>query len=173
MKLQNRFEKEISTLREFVKDQFSRQEQQLRNFETERRATARKNDEHVKGLNATIKELKENRERLENQVELLKIELETLTRFDKRKEAMLDIESTFDKLNGYIWEIDGKKKKTVTMLRKLQILMDADRGKLTTASIEIQTDESHIQSYSAGAIKFTHQSFVSDLINVTLIFGKP
>jgi hypothetical protein len=97
---------------------------------------------------------------------MLKIELETLTRFDKRKEAMLDIESAFDKLNGYIGEIDGKKKKTVTMLRKLQILMDADRGKLTKASTEVQTDESHILSYSAGEIKFNHHSLVSDLINV-------
>ena len=56
---------------------------------------------------------------LEGQVEISKIELEGLTRFDKRKEAILDIEDAFDKLNGYIGEINGKKKKTFTMLRKL------------------------------------------------------
>jgi len=67
----------------------------------------------------TIKEMKEQRERMEEQMDLSKLELETLTRFDKRKEAMLDVESAFDKLNSYIGEIDGKKKKTVTMLRKL------------------------------------------------------
>ncbi len=52
-------------------------------------------------------------------MDLSRLELESLTRFDKRKEAMLDVESAFDKLNSYIGEIDGKKKKTVTMLRKL------------------------------------------------------
>jgi hypothetical protein len=77
-------------------------------------------------------------------VEVLKIELESLTRFDKRREAMLDLEGAFDKLNGFIGEINGKKKKTVTMLRKLQLLMDADRGKLTKQSRDIQTDESHL-----------------------------
>ena len=45
--------------------------------------------------------------------------METLTRFDKRKEAMQDIESAFEKLNGYIGEINGSKRKKVTALRKL------------------------------------------------------
>ncbi len=70
-------------------------------------------------------------------VEIQKIDLETLTRYDKRKEAMLDLEEAFEKLNGYIGEIDGRKKKTVATLRKLQILMDADRGKLNKATISI------------------------------------
>lgn len=74
----------------------------------------------------------------------MKIEFESLTRFDKRREAMLDLEGTFDKLNSYIGEISGKKKKTVTMLMKLQMLMDADRGKLTKQSRDVQTDESHL-----------------------------
>lgn len=72
------------------------------------------------------------------------MDLECLTRFDKRKEAILDIEEAFEKLNNYIGEINGKKKKTVTMLRKLQILMDADRGVLTKSTKDIQTDESHL-----------------------------
>ena len=44
---------------------------------------------------------------------------------------MSDIEDAFDKLNGYIGEISGKKKKTITMLSRLRILMDADRGKVS------------------------------------------
>ena len=63
-------------------------------------------------------------------MEVQKLDLEGLTRFDKRREAMQDIEEAFEKLQSYIGEMNGKKKKTVTMLRKLQILMDADRGKV-------------------------------------------
>lgn len=144
VKLQRRFEKETGTLRGFVKDQFTKQEQMLREFDFERRETQRKHDETLRQLNVTIKDLRESRERLENQVEVMKIEFESLTRFDKRREAMLDLEGTFDKLNSYIGEINGKKKKTVTMLMKLQMLMDADRGKLTKQSRDVQTDESHL-----------------------------
>lgn len=135
VKLQRRFEKESITMRDFVKDQFTRQEKMVWEFDNERRDTQKKHDDMVRQLNATIKDLRENRERLEGQVEVMKIEFESLTRFDKRKEAMLDLEGTFDKLNSYIGEITGKKKKTVTMLRKLQLLMDADRGKVTNFSI--------------------------------------
>ena len=83
---------------------------------------------------------------------------------------MLDVESAFDKLNGwfygYIGEIDGKKKKTVTMLRKLQILMEADKGLLNKTSTEVQTDESHLSSYMAGELRFNYQSYFTSLINV-------
>ena len=79
----------------------------------------KKQEELNKQLNITINDLKQNRGRLEEQLDYLKLELETLTRFDKRREAMSDIESAFEKLNIYISEIDGKKRKTVTMLRKL------------------------------------------------------
>ena len=65
----------------------------------------------------------------------MKVDIESLTKFDKRKEAMLDIESAFEKLSGYISEINGKKKKTITTLRKLQLLMDADRGKVGISMI--------------------------------------
>lgn len=80
---------------------------------------------------------------------------------------MLDVESAFDKLNGYIGEIDGKKKKTVTMLRKLQILMEADKGLLNKTSTEVQTDESHLSSYMAGELRFNYQSYFTSLINVS------
>jgi hypothetical protein len=130
VKLQRRFEKESHTLRNFVKDQFFKQEGFLKDFEQEKREMQRRHEEQIKSLNSTIKDLRENRTRLEESVEILKLELETLTKYDKRKEAMMDIEGAFEKLNVYIGEIDGKKKKTVTMLRKLQILMDADRGKV-------------------------------------------
>jgi hypothetical protein len=102
----------------------------LKEFDHERKEIHRRNEESVRNLNMTIKELKENRTRLEESVGVMNLELETLTRFDKRREAMSDIEGAFEKLNVYINEIDGKKKKTVTMLRKLQLLMDADRGKV-------------------------------------------
>ena len=91
----------------------------LREFDFERRETQRKHDETLRQMNITIKDLRDSKERLENQLEVMKIEFESLTRFDKRKEAMLDLEGTFEKLNSYIGEISGKKKKTVTMLRKL------------------------------------------------------
>lgn len=44
---------------------------------------------------------------------------------------MSDIEEAFEKLNGYIGEISGKKKKVYTMLTRLSVLMDADRGKVS------------------------------------------
>jgi chromosome segregation ATPase len=112
-------------------------------------------------MTTTIKDLRENRTRLEEQLDYMKLELETLTRFDKRREAMSDIETAFDKLNTYISEIDGKKKKTVLMLRKLQLLMDADRGKLSKVSQDVQTEDSHMQEFLAGDLKFYNPSFFS------------
>ena len=112
-------------------------------------------------MNITIKDLRENRTRLEEQLDYMKLEHETLTRFDKRREAMSDIESAFEKLNSYISEIDGKKRKTVGMLRKLQLLMDADRGKLTKVSQDVQTEDSHMQEFLAGDLKFHNPSFFS------------
>lgn len=144
VKLQRRFEKETVTLRGFVKEQFAKQEQMLLDFAEERKEIQRRHEEAVKQMAIALKEMQVQRERMEEQMDLSKLELETLTRFDKRKEAMLDVEGAFDKLNSYIGEIDGKKKKTITMLRKLQILMEADRGKLSKVSCDVQTDESHL-----------------------------
>jgi len=156
VKLQRRFEKETVKLRSFVKEQFAKQEQMLLDFAEERKEIQRRNEEAVKQMAIALKEMQVQRERMEEQMDLSKLELETLTRFDKRKEAMLDVEGAFDKLNSYIGEIDGKKKKTVTMLRKLQLLMEADRGKLSKVSCEVQTDESHLQSYVAGELRFNY-----------------
>jgi SMC interacting uncharacterized protein involved in chromosome segregation len=130
-------------------------------FEQDRREMQKKYEESTKQMNITIKDLRENRTRLEEQLDYMKLEHETLTRFDKRREAMSDIESAFEKLNSYISEIDGKKRKTVGMLRKLQLLMDADRGKLTKVSQDVQTEDSHMQEFLAGDLKFHNPSFFS------------
>jgi hypothetical protein len=44
--------------------------------------------------------------------------------------------------------------------------MEADRGKLTKAAKEVQTDDSSMQSFFAGDLKFKYPSFLSGLINV-------
>jgi chromosome segregation ATPase len=150
-----------------VKEQFVKQEQLLLQFELERKEMQRKHEELNKQLNITINDLRQNRGRLEEQLDYMKLELETLTRFDKRREAMSDIESAFEKLNSYISEIDGKKRKTVSTLRKLQLLMDADRGKLTKVTKEVQTEDSHMQEFLAGDLKFQNPSYFSALINVS------
>ncbi len=95
----------------------------------------------------------------------MKTELESLTRFDKRREAMSDIEDAFEKLSQIFAEIDNKSAKNEKILSKLQFLMDADRGKLTKSAKEVQTDDSQMQSYFAGDLKFKYPSFLCVLIN--------
>jgi len=129
-KLQRKFEGETQTLRGFVKEQFVKQEQMLAEFEQERKEIQRRNEEQIRNLGQTIKELKESRNRLEESAYVMKMELETLTRYDKRREAMSDIEGAFEKLGQVMTEMDTKQSKNDKLLTKLKVLMDADRGKV-------------------------------------------
>lgn len=54
--------------------------------------------------------------------------MEQLTKFEKRKTALSDIEEVFENLTSFIGRIGNEKKKTVQTLRKLDLLMQADRG---------------------------------------------
>lgn len=56
------------------------------------------------------------------------MELEQLTKFEKRKSAVSDIEDIFENLTAFIGRIGNQKKKTVLTLKKLDVLMQADRG---------------------------------------------
>ena len=140
----------------------------IADFEIERKEIQKRHEEQIKNLNQNIKELKENRSRLEESAYVMKMELESLTRYDKRREAMSDIEGAFEKLGQVMTEMDTKQSKTDKLLTKLKVLMDADRGKLTKSSKEVQTDESQTQNFFAGDLKFKYPSFISVLINVTL-----
>jgi hypothetical protein len=79
---------------------------------------------------------------------------------------MSDIEDAFEKLSQIFVEIDNKSVKNEKILSKLHFLMEADRGKLTKAAKEVQTDDSSMQSFFAGDLKFKYPSFLSGLINV-------
>ena len=114
----------------------------IADFEIERKDIQKRHEEQIKNLNQNIKELKENRSRLEESAYVMNMELESLTRFDKRREAMSDIEGAFEKLGQVMTEMDTKQSKNDKLLTKLKVLMDADRGKLTKSSKEVQTDES-------------------------------
>jgi chromosome segregation ATPase len=70
----------------------------IADFEVERKEIQKRHEEQIKNLNQNIKELKENRSRLEESAYVMKMELESLTRYDKRREAMSDIEGAFEKL---------------------------------------------------------------------------
>ena len=56
------------------------------------------------------------------------MELDSLTKFEKRKAALSEIEDIFEDLQGFIGKVQTEKKKTVVTLRKLRVLMEADRG---------------------------------------------
>lgn len=96
----------------------------------------------------------------------MKMELDSLTKFEKRREAMSDIEGAFEKLGQVMTEMDTKQAKNDKLLTKLKVLMDADRGKLTKSAKEVQTDDSSMQNFFAGDLKFKYPSFISVLINV-------
>jgi hypothetical protein len=49
----------------------------------------------------------------------------------------------------------------ILLAHKLQLLMDADRGKLTKVSQDVQTEDSHMQEFLAGDLKFHNPSFFS------------
>ena len=109
----------------------------IADFEVERKEIQKRHQEQIKNLNQNIKELTENRLRLETAVHDMKTELESLTRFDKRREAMSDIEDAFEKLSQIFVEIDNKSVKNEKILSKLHFIMEADRGKLTKAAKDV------------------------------------
>ena len=58
----------------------------------------------------------------------MRIELDSLTKFEKRKAALSEIEDILEDLQGFIGNVQTETKKTVVTLRKLGVLMEADRG---------------------------------------------
>ena len=73
----------------------------------------------LRQLNVTLRDLRDSKLRLEEVVEGQKIDLEGLTRFDKRQEVIMDVDAAFDKMTGYIGDFDNKSRKTFALLTKL------------------------------------------------------
>lgn len=58
----------------------------------------------------------------------MRMEMESLTRFEKRKGALSEIEDVFENLSSFIGKLGNEQKRTVITLKKLDALMQADRG---------------------------------------------
>ena len=97
-------------------------------MEKQRLEIQKKFDEQIREMNVIIKELKESKVGLENQIESMRSEMETLTKFEKRKVILSGVEEVFEEMAMYIGKVHNEKKKTVHTLRKLDALMQADRG---------------------------------------------
>eukprot|EP00347_Sterkiella_histriomuscorum_P004678 403359525 len=85
-------------------------------------------DEEIKQLNNQNRDMKESKLQLETNLEELRNELEKLTRFEKRKGAISEVEETYDNIAGFLGKVQIEQKRTVLTLRKLEALMGAERG---------------------------------------------
>ena len=74
---------------------------------------------------------------MESQMDDMRLELEQLTKSEKRKGALSEIEDIFEDLNIFIGRVGNEKKKTAVTLKKLEALMDADRGTVKFISFNI------------------------------------
>ena len=57
--------------------------------------------------------------------------MEQLTKFEKRKNALNEIEETYENIAGFLGKVQSEQKRTVVTLRKLEALMGAERGTVT------------------------------------------
>lgn len=79
-------------------------------------------------LSQSIEDLKQNKQSLESTLDEVRTELDQLTRFDKRKVAMQEVEETFEDIASFLEKVHTGKKKTLLAYKKLEALMGAERG---------------------------------------------
>ena len=68
----------------------------MRQIEAQKLEITKRFEENFKSLNLSIRDLREQKLGLETYIDEMKIEMEQLTRFDKRKGAMTEVEETYE-----------------------------------------------------------------------------
>ena len=70
----------------------------MRQIEAQKLEITKRFEENFKSLNLSIRDLREQKLGLETYIDEMKIEMEQLTRFDKRKGAMTEVEETYESI---------------------------------------------------------------------------
>ncbi len=70
----------------------------MRQIEAQKLEITKRFEENFKSLNLSIRDLREQKLGLETYIDEMKVEMEQLTRFDKRKGAMTEVEETYESI---------------------------------------------------------------------------
>ncbi|CDW77046.1 UNKNOWN [Stylonychia lemnae] len=125
-------------------------------------------EDQIKTMALTIRDLREQKYFLEGNLEEIRTEMEQLTKFEKRKNALSEVEETYENIAGFLGKVQNEQKRTVLALRKLEVLMGAERGTLTKKSADIQTEKSYLRGIKIGNrnINKTSPNTLAMLVNL-------
>jgi len=75
-----------------------------------------------------MREVNDQKGSVEMQLEEIRIEMDQLTKVDKRTGTLKDLAETFDNISTFINGIEDHQAKTVLTMKKLEYLMNSEKG---------------------------------------------